>query len=393
MFSSIGYLICIPFAWLLRVLYNLTSSYGIAIILFTLVIKLVMLPFQMKSKKSMMRMSRMSGKMEEIKKKYANNQMKMQEEMQKLYAEEGINPMGGCLWSFLPLPILIALYSIIRQPITHFMMMSKETVETLVTKVISSGLAEQTTLVQVAKKTGEVVVKDGFTQLQPYGQIKLVQIVNENPQLLSGMGDADKWIGMDYNFIGLDLTLNPTVGFTDFSFSWAAIGLILIPIVAGLSQLVLTVMTMKQQGGSSNPATASTKGMMYTMPLMSVYIGFIMPAALGIYWIAQSVFSLIQEYLMGKFFNQRLQEEEDARYEALQADRQRRIEEGRKKQQEQREQAQQQKKQTLKEKQKAAQAAKAQKAAKAKTSTTEAGRVGDRPYARGRAYKADRYDD
>ena len=95
---------------------------------------------------------------------------------------------------------------------------------------------------------------------------------------------------------------------------------------------------------------------------------------------------------MGKFFNQKLQEEEDARYEALQADRQRRIEEGRKKQQEQREQAQQQK-QTLKEKQKAAQAAKAAKAAKAKTSTTEAGRVGDRPYARGRAYKADRYDD
>ena len=96
---------------------------------------------------------------------------------------------------------------------------------------------------------------------------------------------------------------------------------------------------------------------------------------------------------MGKFFNQKLQEEEDARYEALQADRQRRIEEGRKKQQEQREQAQHQQKQTLKEKQKAAQAAKAQKAAKAKSSTTEAGRVGDRPYARGRAYKADRYDD
>ena len=393
MFSSIGYFICIPFAWLLRVLYNLTGSYGIAIILFTLVIKLIMLPFQMKSKKSMMRMSRMSGKMEEIKKKYANNQMKMQEEMQKLYAEEGINPMGGCLWSFLPLPILIALYSIIRQPITHFMMMSKETVETLVTKVISSGLAEQTTLVQVAKKTGEVVVKDGFTQLTPYGQINLVKIVNENPQLLNVLGDADKWIGMDYHFLGLDLTLNPTVGFTDFSFSWFSIGLILIPILAGLSQLVLSVMTMKQQGGSDNPAAASTKSMMYMMPLMSVYIGFIMPAALGIYWIAQSVFSLIQEYLMGKFFNKKIEEEENARYEALQADRQRRIEEGRKKQQEQREQAQQQKKQTLKEKQKAAQAAKAAKAAKAKTSTTEAGRVGDRPYARGRAYKADRYDD
>ena len=80
-------------------------SYGVSLILFTLVIKLILLPFQMKSKKSMVRMSRMSGKMQEIQKKYANNQLKMQEEMQKFYQEEGFNPMSGCLWSFLPLPI------------------------------------------------------------------------------------------------------------------------------------------------------------------------------------------------------------------------------------------------------------------------------------------------
>ena len=82
MFSTIGYAICIPFAALLRLFYNLTGSYGVSLILFTLVIKLILLPFQMKSKKSMVRMSRMSGKMQEIQKKYANNQLKMQEEMQ-----------------------------------------------------------------------------------------------------------------------------------------------------------------------------------------------------------------------------------------------------------------------------------------------------------------------
>lgn len=104
MFSSIGYVICIPFAWLVRVFYELTGSYGVAIILFTLVLKLILLPLQMKSKKSMMRMNRMSGRMQEIQKKYANNQAKMSEEMQKLYAEEGVSPMSGCLWSFLPCP-------------------------------------------------------------------------------------------------------------------------------------------------------------------------------------------------------------------------------------------------------------------------------------------------
>ena len=126
--STIGYYICVPFAWLVRLFYNLTNSYGVALILFTLVIKLIMLPFQMKSKKSMMRMSRVSGQMQELQKRYAKNQAKLQEEMQKLYEEEGVNPMSGCLWSLIPFPILIALYSIIRQPITHFMMLAKDRV-------------------------------------------------------------------------------------------------------------------------------------------------------------------------------------------------------------------------------------------------------------------------
>ena len=385
MFSSIGYIICIPFAWLVRLLYTLTGSYGMAIILFTLVVKLIMLPFQMKSKKSMMRMSRMNGKIQEIQKKYANNQAKMQEEMQKLYAEEGVNPMSGCLWSFLPLPILLALYSIMRQPITHFMMLSTEVVQELVAKVTAVGV-DMSAIVQM--KDGVAVVKDGITQLQPYGQINLVKaITSQVPEAAAGL---DKWINLDYNFLGLDLSATPSSVFGSFRLEWAVIGLILIPILAGGFQLLMSHVTMKQQP-QNDGAGNSTKTMMYMMPLMSVYIGFIMPAALGIYWIAQSVFSLIQEVIMTKFFNKKLEEEENARYEARQADRQRRQEEAKRLQEERKQQAAQ--KQSLKQKQKAAQEEKAAKAAKAGKSTTEAGRVGERPYARGRSYKADRYDD
>ena len=378
MFSSIGYIICIPFAWLVRLFYTLTGSYGLAIILFTLVVKLIMLPFQVKSKKSMMRMNRMNGKIQEIQKKYANNQAKMGEEMQKLYAEEGVSPMSGCLWSFLPLPILLALYSIMRQPITHLMMISKDTAAGLVEKAAAAGV----------DITNIATVKDGVTQFTAYGQINLVKaITSQAPEVVDGL---DKWIHLDFSFIGLDLAATPTSVFGSFSFSWAVIGLILIPILAGGFQLLMSIYTMRTQPQQSANG-ASMKGMMYMMPLMSVYIAFIMPAALGIYWIAQSVFSLIQEVIMTKFFNKKLEEEENARYEARQADRQRRQEEAKRLQEEQKKQAAQ--KQTLKQKQKAAQAAKAAKAAKAGRSTTEAGRVGDRPYARGRSYKADRYDD
>ncbi len=386
MFSTIGYFICIPFAWLVRLFYNLTNSYGMAIILFTLVIKLIMLPFQMKSKKSMMRMSRMSGRMQEIQKKYANNQTKQAEEMQKLYAEEGVSPMSGCLWSFLPLPILLALYSIIRQPITHFMMLSQDVVQQMVDAVTNAGLSLEG-IAQMSKE-GEVIVENGFTKIMPYGQINLVKtIASELPEVGN---TVDGWINMNYTSFGLDMAANPWTMVKGFSFTWAAIGLILIPILAGLSQVLLTKITMQHQPQTDANANAMNRTMMF-MPLFSVYLAFSMPAALGLYWIAQSGISAVQEFLMAKFFNKRLEEEENARYEARQAERRKKMEEAKVLQEQQRQQAPQ--KQTLKEKQKAAQAAKAAKAAKAASSTTEAGRVGDRPYARGRAYKPDRYDD
>ena len=383
--STIGYYICVPFAWLVRLFYNLTNSYGVALILFTLVIKLIMLPFQMKSKKSMMRMSRVSGQMQELQKRYAKNQAKLQEEMQKLYEEEGVNPMSGCLWSLIPFPILIALYSIIRQPITHFMMLSKDVLQTVVQSAADAGV-NLTNIVMMDKATGAPALKDGLYQMAAYGQINLVKAVQE-----MGLSTPDGWFDMNYNFLGLDLTATPWEYVKNFTFTWAMIGVILIPILAGLSQFVFSKLTMKTQPQADAAGGASMKSMMYMMPLMSVYITFIMPAALGVYWIAQSVFSLIQEAILNKTFSAKLSEEEEARFQARQADRQKRMEEARI--QERQRQQEEQKKQTLREKQQAAQAAKAVKAAKAATSTTEAGRVGDRPYARGRAYKADRYDE
>lgn len=372
--AQIGYLICIPFAALLRLFYNLTSSYGVSLILFTLVIKLILLPLQMKSKKSMVRMNRMSGKMQEIQKKYANNRIKMNEEIQKFYQEEGVNPMGGCLWSFLPMPILLALYYIIREPIVYFMNFGgraagQEVLEAARTVIENAGIA----------LSGNTV----------YEQIEISNIINS--QFPEFAAEHAGWVNVNYHFLGIDLTAMPSGAFGQLSggISWALIGLILIPILSGALSLLLSKVSMSQ---SSNQSAAGNqmKMMMWMMPLMSVYIGFILPAALGVYWIAQSGFSIIQEMILGKFYNSRLQAEEDEREAARDADRKRRMEEAKLLQEQQRQQAAQ--KQSLKDKKRAAQEAKALKAKKAASSTTEAGRVGDRPYARGRSFKEDRYD-
>ncbi len=383
--ATFGYWVCYPFAALVRLFYSLTGSYGVSLILFTLVIKLILLPFQMKSKKSMVRMSRLSGKMQEIQKKYANNQMKQQEEIQKLYAEQGVNPMSGCLWSFLPLPILMALYYIIREPIVYFMNFGSR----------ANGLA----VVEAAKKvvTGLGLTWSTIQQKDQvvdsfYAQIDIVKHIADNadnPTVQQFISDNPGWVNVNYNFLGIDLSVIPSeaLGMLKTGITFAAVGLLLIPFLTAAFQMLTMKITMKGQP-TQGTAGSTNKMMMWMGPLMSLWFGFTLPAALGVYWIAQSAFAAVQEFILGKFYNNKLEEQENERQRQIEEDRKRRQEEGRKAQEEQRRQSQQ--KLTLKEKRKAAQEAKAAK--NKKPATSEAGRVGDRPYARGRSYRADRYD-
>lgn len=383
MFATIGYYICIPFAWLLRALYELTSSYGWALVLFTVVIKLIMLPFQMKSKKSMMRMSRFQPMIKEIQTRYKNNQVKMNEELQRLYAEEGVNPMSGCLWSFLPFPILIALYSIIRQPITRFMMLTTTAMQGVIDAVSAAGF--DLAAIAMTANDGAVTVKDALTQLQPYGQITLVKAAQE-----LGVALPEGWIHMDFSFLGMDLTMIPSDVIGQIGTGgWAVIGVLLIPIVSGALSFWQSKVSMAGNPAAADPndpTARSSRMVMWMMPIMSLWIGFTLPASLGVYWIANSVLMLVQEKVLNKYFKKSMAAEDEAREKARMEDRLHRMEEARVAQQQR-----EAEKKSLKEKQKAAQAAKAAKAEKARKATTENGRIGDRPYARGRSFNADHY--
>ena len=326
MFATIGYYICIPFAWLLRALYELTSSYGWALVLFTVVIKLIMLPFQMKSKKSMMRMSRFQPMIKEIQTRYKNNQVKMNEELQRLYAEEGVNPMSGCLWSFLPFPILIALYSIIRQPITRFMMLTTTAMQGVIDAVSAAGF--DLAAIAMTANDGAVTVKDGLTQLQPYGQITLVKAAQE-----LGVALPEGWIHMDFSFLGMDLTMIPSDVIGQIGTGgWAVIGVLLIPIVSGALSFWQSKVSMAGNPSAADPndpTARSSRMMMWMMPIMSLWIGFTLPASLGVYWIANSVLMLVQEKVLNKYFKKSMAAEDEAREKARMEDRLRRMEEAR----------------------------------------------------------------
>lgn len=128
-----------PFAWLLLAFYNLTNSYALALVLFTLVIKVVLFPLSLKGKRSMMKMTSLQGKMKQLEKQYGKDKQRYQEEVQKLYEKEKVNPMGGCLWSLLPLPILMGLYSIIRRPLYYLVGLTAEQVTAVTEAVVAAG--------------------------------------------------------------------------------------------------------------------------------------------------------------------------------------------------------------------------------------------------------------
>ena len=394
-------LITAPFSALLMLFYNLFGSYGWAILAFGVVLKLITLPFQMKSTKSMMQNSMLQPRMKELEKKYANDKQKYQEELAKLYQEAKINPMSGCLWSLLPLPILIALYAVVRRPLSNLMGLAATEVTALTTLLSDMGLYT------VPAKA------------DAYVEMTLANVLHENFSAVVSSGAvasfADKLKDIDFNFLGLNLTMRPKVFFWNYADTIgmaAAIGLFLIPFLSALlswlqSKVSQTTQPTASTGNASMDAQAqaqaqTSKSMMLWMPLMSVYICFIMPAAMGIYWIEQSVLGIVQQVALNKLYKGQI-DEQMAEFNAAQQAREAEIE--RKRQETERLRAEgktqvnastSKKRLAAKERNEAEQKAAARRAAERSARGLDkeipASQVGNRRYARGRAYVEDRYE-
>ncbi|MDY4488327.1 MAG: membrane protein insertase YidC [Candidatus Limivicinus sp.] len=385
-----------PFAWLMVKLYELTGNYGIAVILFALAVNLILTPFMAKSKKSMMRSTRLQPRIQELQKRHEGNPQKLNQEMQNLYREEGINPMSGCLWSLIPFPILIALYSVIRQPITRMMFAAQDVVTTLQDYFVASGLYT------VPAKA------------DAYVEIKLANLAHEHWDAVTTdlAGKIDGLLDIDFGFLGLNLGSQPQWNFfvktdwSDVSIWLPALGLFLIPFISA----ALSWLSMKVSNAANPQQDAQTQASMKTMnlmmPLMSIWICFVMPAAMGIYWIANSVFGMVRDFILTKVYKRKL-DEEDAERQAMRSAREKELEEKRLETERLRAEGKTEKNANTskkkiqaneKQKQDERKAAldKADRAARRerlgiKEEEKPASQVGNRRYARGRAYVADRF--
>ncbi len=350
-----------PFAWLLLFFYNLFNSYGLALILFGVVIKLVLFPVTLKSKKSMIQTTMLSSKMQQLQKQYGKDKERYNLEVQKLYQREKVNPMGGCLWSLIPMVVLIALFGIIREPLTYFMHLSVEQIQALAAQLdwetvsVANGWLSQSAMDKLREQLADGKITSLFQHNAGYNQMYLVSMINsENlaslQSFLNGQfaGAGDNLFVMNFQFLGLDLSKIPTWKFWAGGVSPSSLGLFVLPIastaVSYLSMKVSMATNQMNSGTENKQMDQTNKMMMWMMPLMSLWIGFTVPAGLSVYWISQYFMQMIQEVICGKMLKKDYEAareaaakrdaeekaEEKRRKEEARLERQRRIEEEKK---------------------------------------------------------------
>ncbi|MCC2258604.1 YidC/Oxa1 family membrane protein insertase [Intestinimonas aquisgranensis] len=372
-----AYYILTPFSWLLQLFYDLTGSYGFALILFAVVVKLILFPFSLKGKKSMIQMNMLQGKMQQIQRKYANDKQRQNLEIQKLYEKEKVNPMGGCLWSLLPIFILLPLYAIIRQPMKYMMGLD----ETQITTLIDVLNQYATTAIDPSKNVYYQLIASNVL-------FENFDAVVANPAVAAF---ADNLKQLDFSFLGLALSTVPTWKIWAGPFNWNTIGTFLIPIVSACTGLLFSIISMRtnqlnKNQPESDQAKSTSRTMMIMSPVISLWVGYSMPAAMSIYWVSNNVLSLGQELLAGKILKKDYEAAAAARAE------QERLEKEEEKQR--RREAAERKAQAIAD----AKAGKGKKKAKpaeekkkSDASVIDVSRVGIRSYARGRAYDPYRY--
>ena len=290
-------LITVPFGLLMGWLYQITDNYGIAMILFAVCVQMVLLPITAKSKKGMMKMSRIQPQMQEIQRRYADDQQKQGEAIRQLQQEEGVSMGGSCLWSFVPMFILFPLFTVIREPITY---------------ILGCGAEMSAQIVEIIKNLNP----EAFGGNAYYAQVTAAQLI---PQYAAEIKAAIPAIedavlaGINFNFLNINLGNIPSFAFWKWeAFNWANIGLFLIPLLSAGSQVLQTKIMQKmnnsvvtdkngvqdEEMAKNSQANQTSQSMMLMMPLMSLWIGFTVSAGLSVYWFIGGVVRTIQDVIL-----------------------------------------------------------------------------------------------
>lgn len=277
------------FGYLLNAIYNIVQNYGVAIILFSIVLKLILLPLSIKQQKTMKKSTKIQGKLKEIQFKYKNDPEKLNQETIRLYKEENMSPFSGCLSSILQIVILFAVFYLVSRPLTYM-------------QKVDPALIEQ--------YTNEI--KQEQQNNNAYTEIAIIQ----------HKGPNDERVNLNMNFLGIDLSKVPTQSLNDPR-------VYIIPVLYVITSFVSIRMTTNMQKKKKekevvqetdsnklvkvedevDPMEQANKSMGLLMPIMSISIAIIAPLGLALYWLVSNVLMIIERIVLNKWMESKEEKE------------------------------------------------------------------------------------
>lgn len=282
-----------PLGWIMYGIYSFCKSYGLSLIIFAILTKAILLPLNVQSQQSAAKMRALNPKLEKIKKSFANNPQRMQEEQMKLQAEEGVNPMAGCLPALIQFPILFGIVDVVYKPLKHIIRMSNDTIA------------------KAAEILGNIPGLDiKSTDLSAsYRELNIIKYASD-PQYSSYFSE----LGQDFISRITDFSKhNQFLGFIDLGtkadlhpekWTAGAVALVVIPVLSGLVNLASTFISQMHQK-KTNPAMAtmgSMNAMMYGMSIFYIWFSFSIPSGAAFYWTVSGLLGLIQMISFNSYY-------------------------------------------------------------------------------------------
>lgn len=299
------------FGYLLKWLYNIVgSNYGIAIVLFTIVLRIILLPITIKQQKSLKKTSELQGKMQEIQFKYKNNPDQMNKEIMNLYKQEHVSPFSGCLSAIIQIVIILSVFWLVSKPLTYMNHIQANYDKDKQNYIVNSdgNQVEDDEVIKLYNRFNKETIDENnrnYNEIriihlaeQEYQNInnKLQEDVIENKEELEKEKNALEGLRINMNFLGLDLSKVPNQNMSDFK-------VYIIPVLYVISSVLsirLTTGKKKKDGNEADMTAQMNKGMSYIMPIMAVSIAFVAPLGLALYWFISNVLMIIERLVINK---------------------------------------------------------------------------------------------
>ena len=270
------------FGYILNFIYELIKNYGVAIIIFSIIVKLVLLPMSIKQQKTMKKTTKLQAKLKELQFKYKNNPEMLNKETMALYKSENISPFSGCFTSIIQLILLLSVFFLVQSPLTYMR------------KVDTAVIEEYKTQIQQSQEQS--------------GGIRYPEI-----RIIKEYGADDERVYINMEFLGLDLSLVPVSDLTDYR-AYIIPALYVISSVFSMRLSTnIKKKKKKEDGTESNEVDAineANKNMAYIMPVMSVSISLIAPLGLALYWLVNNILNISEKLILNKFLKTEGEEDE-----------------------------------------------------------------------------------